>query len=307
MHLKDPAAAARRPLAGPRLRRARGDRRAALAKSADERFATATEFAAALDAVVPRRGVVTPVAGVPVVEPRPPAEHDSARTVSLAVEAADGSAPASPPPSAATPPAPTRAASTPAPARPAPDAPRALRRRLAIAAAAALAVVVVAVAAFTGGDPASAPEAATDAPPPPPPDRPDPADEALARANDLVAGGQKSAALDLVLAARKLSPRDPRLAFLAGRLCFDKLYWTEGMKHLREAIRLDPRYRLDPELIKTVLRGFNVTPRGVADVLAAFLREDIGDAAKPYLQETAADHPNPTIRARAAAELKRYR
>ena len=288
----------------------------ALAKTPGERFATAAEFAAALDAVVPRRGLATPVAGVPivaapVVDPRAPtalsAELEGAPTLSVALGTADPVAPAPPAPASppeARPAPPAAKAPTPAAKSAPPAAPRRLRHRLVLAALAAAAIAaVVAVAAFTGGGTSAAvPDAAPTASPPA---RPDPAGEALARANDLVAGGQKSAALDLVLAARKTSPGDAHLAFLAGRLYFDKLYWTEGLKQLRETLRLDPRFRLDPELIKTVLRGFIVTPR--ADTaLAAFLREDIGEAAKPYLQETAADHPNPIIRERASIELKRY-
>ena len=107
--------------------------------------------------------------------------------------------------------------------------------------------------------------------------------------------------------ARAAGPGEFTLrAFLAGKLYFDKYYWTDGMKMLRDAIRLEPSLRTERELIRTVLRGFIVTPRADA-ALAAFLREDIGDEAKPYLEETASDHPNPAIRARAASELRRYR
>jgi hypothetical protein len=55
-----------------------------------------------------------------------------------------------------------------------------------------------------------------------------------------------------------------------------------------------------------VLRGFITTPY-VERELETFLREDIGAPAVPYLEETAKEHPNPTIRARASAELERLR
>jgi tetratricopeptide (TPR) repeat protein len=134
----------------------------------------------------------------------------------------------------------------------------------------------------------------------------DPADETLARANDLIARGQRSAALDLLLAGRKLYPSDARLPYLLGKLYFERLYWTDGLKSFRDAIRLDPSYRTDGELIKTVLRGFITTPR-TEDALADFLREEIGAEAKPFLEETAAGHPKEMVRARAASELRRYR
>jgi len=80
---------------------------------------------------------------------------------------------------------------------------------------------------------------------------------------------------------------------------------TEGLRSFRDALRLEPSYRGDPELIKLVLRGFITTPSYNND-LAAFLREEIGSAAVPFLEETARDHPNPMIRSRAVSELRRY-
>jgi tetratricopeptide (TPR) repeat protein len=133
----------------------------------------------------------------------------------------------------------------------------------------------------------------------------DPARDAIARANDLAAQGEREAALDLLRRARRQAPDSAPLAYTAGRICFAKFYWSEGLKHFRDAIRLDPGYRADPELIKTVLRGFITTP-SYNDDLASFLRDDIGGAAQPFLEETARDHPSAMIRSRAAAELRRY-
>jgi hypothetical protein len=53
------------------------------------------------------------------------------------------------------------------------------------------------------------------------------------------------------------------------------------------------------------LKGFSTTQRLNED-LANFLHDEIGAAAKPFLEETSRDHPSPMIRARAAAELRRY-
>jgi len=56
---------------------------------------------------------------------------------------------------------------------------------------------------------------------------------------------------------------------------------------------------------KGVLRGY--TARGGVDRgIARFLREDIGAAARPYLEETARSHPNPIVRKRATAELAHH-
>jgi serine/threonine-protein kinase len=132
-----------------------------------------------------------------------------------------------------------------------------------------------------------------------------PVREIIARASELAAQGDREAALDALRRARRQYPDSAPLAYTAGRICFSKFYWTEGLKQFRDAIHLDPTYRADPELIKTVLRGFITTPT-YNDDLASFLRDDIGSAALPFLEETARDHPSAAIRSRAAAELRRY-
>ncbi|HEX7842129.1 MAG TPA: hypothetical protein VF469_31875, partial [Kofleriaceae bacterium] len=134
---------------------------------------------------------------------------------------------------------------------------------------------------------------------------PDPIRDIVAHASELAGQGNRDAALDLLQRSRRQYPDSGELAFTAGRIYFSRYYWTEGLKSFREAIHNDPSYRTDPELIKIVLRGFITTP-STNDDLASFLREDIGSAAQPFLEETARDHPNPVIRSRAAAELRRY-
>ncbi|MCW5804231.1 MAG: hypothetical protein KIT31_17800, partial [Deltaproteobacteria bacterium] len=134
----------------------------------------------------------------------------------------------------------------------------------------------------------------------------DPVADTLARIDEAAAAGNPGRALDLALAARKTFPDDARLAFAAGRQCFTRLWWNDGLRHLRDTIRLDPAYRSNPDLIKTVLRGFLTTPH-TNDELAAFLADDLGDAARPFLEETARDHPSAKLRARATSTLRRLR
>jgi serine/threonine-protein kinase len=134
----------------------------------------------------------------------------------------------------------------------------------------------------------------------------DPVPGIIAQANDMLANGERERALSILVKARRDFPQNAQLAFTAGKVYFAKLYWTDGISSFRDAIRLDPSYRNDPELIKAALRGFITTP-GVERDLESFLREDIGEPAIPFLEETARDHPNPTIRARATNELRRFR
>jgi hypothetical protein len=83
------------------------------------------------------------------------------------------------------------------------------------------------------------------------------------------------------------------------------MFRTDGLKQLRAALELDPGYRTDPKLIGAAVRAFNTTA-AYDWALAGFLRNDIGKAAKPSLEDVAKNHRNPIVRARATAELRRY-
>jgi serine/threonine-protein kinase len=178
-----------------------------------------------------------------------------------------------------------------------------------LAAAAALVTVFVA----TRGDaeppkPAAAPVAEKAAPlpveaaPSPPSDG---ADAVIAKASELAAAGRREAALDVLLAARKSSPKNARVTYEAAKLYLEKMWWADGLKLARAAIDLDPGYKSDADLIKLVVRGFNTT-KNVDWTLASFLRKDIGAPAKPFLEDAATKHPNPIVRSRAKAELRHY-
>ncbi len=136
--------------------------------------------------------------------------------------------------------------------------------------------------------------------------KPDAVGELVQRATDLASAGQREAAIDSLLKARKTYPDDARLPYTLAKLYLDKMWWADGLKQARAALALDPKLKTDPELIKLVLRGFNTTA-SYDWTLAHFLHDDIGDAAKPYLEDTAANHPNPIVRARAKAELRHYK
>ncbi|HUJ61605.1 MAG TPA: hypothetical protein VLX92_24035, partial [Kofleriaceae bacterium] len=201
------------------------------------------------------------------------------------------------------------------PAQPAPPAQRAPARRLALGrgqlalAGGGLLVVVLVIAIVLGTrggasapprDAAVATAVVRDAP------AVDPSVAILAEIDDLVRNDERDAALERALRARRQYPDNAKLALVAGKLYFAKLYWSDGLHQLHDAIRLEPSYRSDPELIKTVLRGFITTP-GTDEAIARFLTDEIGAPAAPYLEETAKEHPNPQIRSRAAALLRRFR
>lgn len=147
-------------------------------------------------------------------------------------------------------------------------------------------------------------------PPPPPPATvdaapPDPAGDLEAEAKRLAEAGKTGEAIDMLVKARKVYPDDAGLARTLGTLYFDKLWWTDGLVHLRDAVKLDPALRSDAELLKLVVRAFNTTPR-YDSRLASFLL-DLGPAAVPLVDETARSHPNAGKRSRAQALLRRMR
>jgi tetratricopeptide (TPR) repeat protein len=126
----------------------------------------------------------------------------------------------------------------------------------------------------------------------------------IERAKALIASEDYEAAIDMLKTARKANPQNAELAFLAGKAYFGQLYWTDGIDSFRSAIKLDPSYRENDELLKTVLKGFLTTP-DIDDRIAGFIERDLKDAMRPYLQETADTHPKKNLRARARAELER--
>jgi serine/threonine protein kinase len=277
----------------------------ALAKRTDDRFASAQEFAAAIDAVVPRRVKTQTLPPVPPSGPIQLASTDveaigdTSYPPSIEVRSVDvmSAIPADNPGASAMFEGFQTTGARAAIAR------RPLRRRIAVVAAIALAAgSAVAVLGLRSG---AAPGEVAVASGSSSASAPDPVRDIAARATDLAGQGEREAALDLLARSRRQYPDSGVLAYTAGRLQFSKYYWTDGLKSFRDAIRSDPRYRTDPELIKTVLRGFITTP-SYNDELAAFLRDEIGSAAQPYLEETARDHPSAAIRSRAASELRRY-
>jgi serine/threonine-protein kinase len=275
----------------------------ALAKSPADRFASASDMAAAIDAAVPRVRAAT-------VEPSRPNKvaTESGWTVPPELVHAEPAKPAPPRIETQLPVTPSEKARHQSIPAAVPGLPLSKKQITIVVAALLATVTVIALVVSRRGGANTEPKApdagtvvnAADA------EAGDPVARATAEVTDLIAQGDKEAALERALKARHQYPQAAPFAALAGRLYFNKLYWTEGLKQLRDAVRLDPSYRTDPEIIKTVLRGFNTTPR-LDRQIADFLHDEIGSAAVPYLEETAHNHPNSITRDRAAAELRRYR
>jgi serine/threonine-protein kinase len=269
----------------------------ALAKMRQLRFASAAEFAAALDATpeaaAPRRDApVTPQARATVpARPavRPPPAAPRSRRWAWAVAGSAGVAivgaivawaalrPASPPAgSMASALVATETAAPPAPSRPAPVA----DEKPAMARA-----------------PRARVEREHDAEPPPAP-QPDDV-PGLAQAEALVRAGHGGAALELLRKLRLKYPEHARVAYLMGNVYFDRMWWGDGFEAYRVAVR-DPAYRQDPTLITNVVKSLISERYG--GVGTRFIEREVGAAAVPYLQD-AARSKSQSVHARASRLL----
>ena len=303
----------------------------ALAKDPDDRYQTATEMVAALEALGTRAqeasslalpvasepsmmgvsdSMVIPQGGTRLGIPVAPVPHVASAPIPAPVPHV-ASAPIVQAPSPPVASAPIVQAPPPPVAHANPDGLPFTRKQIAIAGGSMLGLIILVALFASGGGkqdeaPATSPPATGSAEIEMEPDIDAEAAKILSEAEALVANGQREAAIDLLTKQKRAFPTDPRFAYEAGKLYFAKLWWTDGVKMFREAVRIDARMKTDPELIKIVLKGFITTPSYNGE-LASFLRQDIGAPAAPYLEETARDHPNASVRARAAKELERFR
>ena len=203
-------------------------------------------------------------------------------------------------PSTATP-APPPSANAAAPARAAGQLPFTKKQMMIGAGGLVAVIVIIAIVAGGHGNKADATKATgsgsavVDEP------KSDPVPKVIERANALIASEDYDEAVSVLKRARKANPDNAELAFLSGKANFGRLWWSDGIDDFRDAIRIDGSYKDNPELLKTVLKGFITTP-DVDDRIVDFMRE-IGPPMRPYLEETAEKHPKKAIRARARAEL----
>jgi serine/threonine-protein kinase len=265
----------------------------ALAKAPDDRFATATAMSVAIDAATGGQhapeptSVIAPQLGSSALVP-----IESSVDVPITVGSSVRVAREEPPTSSA------------------------LRRMLPVSRARWLALsalvlagaAVATIVAFTRDDGTAEPQRAAapiaDAAIAAPADAAvDPIAEVRGDVAALVADGRLDAALDALAKARRRFPDDAALAFDAGKIYFARLWWADGIKSFRDAIRLDAKYKDDRELVAIAVRGFATTPE-YDDRLGGFLLE-LGAAAGPALDELARTHANPRVRTRAAAQLRR--
>ena len=99
----------------------------------------------------------------------------------------------------------------------------------------------------------------------------------------------------------KQAPSNAELAYQEGNAFSGKMWWSEALASYREAIRLDSRYREDPRLINNMIGA--LMSSSFHNKGTRFLRGEIGAPAIPLLEEASRKAESTTTRKRAAALL----
>jgi serine/threonine-protein kinase len=307
----------------------------ALSKFADDRYQTAADFTAAIDATPEGRGVAP---AAPAAARAAGAAARAAGAAARAVGAAALPVPASAAKGARPVPKPADATIVDSPSRierimsgePGRAAPPRNRRLVwagvGLGAAAVAALLVgrslhgdggaakgtpkaAGETARAGEAPAKAsrPSAATPASAvaraaPGAPSAPPPADlqDRLADARRVLASGNWEQARASVEGLRAQAPDDPDVAYLLATIDLEHHRYGEGMAAAHVAVRRNPSLKSDPDLIKDVIGALASDP--VAERAEQFLR-GAGPQATPFLKDAAHKDPNPRVRDRASALL----
>jgi hypothetical protein len=181
---------------------------------------------------------------------------------------------------------------------------------------AAVVVVLIVVRASGGGAPAGAasaaagpapaagsvPGSAPGAPPPSPsgaPARPD--DPRIDEARKLVAAGNWEQAVALLNQARVDNPDNAEAAYMLASVYLDNKRWSDGIAAAQVAVRKNPAFKSDPDLIKAAIAS--LAGDRSYEKAQGFLRS-LGAPATPFIREAARHDPNPRVRERAEELLQ---
>jgi eukaryotic-like serine/threonine-protein kinase len=129
---------------------------------------------------------------------------------------------------------------------------------------------------------------------------PGPEDPRLEQARQLAGSGQPEAAMALLNQVRAQEPDNADALYLLAMVNFDNRRWADGLAAAQIAVRKNPTFKSDPDLIKGAIKSL-VSDRGY-DRSQGFLRS-LGSAATPFIKTAAQSDPSPKVRERAAELL----
>jgi serine/threonine protein kinase len=110
--------------------------------------------------------------------------------------------------------------------------------------------------------------------------------------------GRRDQSLRALAKLRAQYPASAYAPYLEGRVNFDNVRWGDGLASYGAAIRNNPAYRSDPTIIRDLI-GCLVSDR-FHGKCAEFLAREVGSPAAPFLEEAARSHAYANVRTRAA-------
>jgi serine/threonine-protein kinase len=113
--------------------------------------------------------------------------------------------------------------------------------------------------------------------------------------------GRRDQALRALAKLRAQHPSSAYAPYLEGRVNFDNLRWMDGLASYSAAIRNNPAYRSDPVLIRDLI-GCLVSDR-FHGKCSEFLAREVGAPAASFLEDAARSHAYANVRTRAASLL----
>jgi hypothetical protein len=126
-------------------------------------------------------------------------------------------------------------------------------------------------------------------------------DPRVEQARQLVADGKTDAAIALLGQLGAEKPDDADAPYLLATIYFDAHRWSEGLAAAEAAVRKNPALAADGDLIRGAIRSL-ASPRGT-ERSEAYLR-GLGAPALPFLKEASLRDKNPRVRERAAEILR---
>jgi serine/threonine-protein kinase len=114
---------------------------------------------------------------------------------------------------------------------------------------------------------------------------------------------RRDPALRALAKLRAQHPTSAYAPYLEGHVNFDNLRWVDGLASYGAAIRNNPAYRSDPTLIRNLIECL-VSDR-FHDECEAFLVREVGAPAIPFLEEASRSHAFASVQSRAARLLSK--
>jgi serine/threonine-protein kinase len=120
----------------------------------------------------------------------------------------------------------------------------------------------------------------------------------------LIKAGKRKDAIEALKKLRHSEPRNAHYPFVMGNLFFERNWWGAGIAHYKEAIRLEATYGKRSILISNAITalGNDKTYRKARSLIL----NDIGEPSLPSLKRAAKEDDLPTVRKRASAIIKRF-